>query len=96
MSPQTISRLAALQMKLASEMAETYIRSCSHGVRQIAGEPPWRDTHASSTGSSEEEEVMLLSKEYLLLMGMLETHPSEPNWVRVVPGPFASRVVTEQ
>ena len=93
MSPHTISRLAALQATLASEMAETYIRSCSHAVHQIGNEAPWHDTRASLTGSAEEEDVMLLAKEYLLLMGMLETHPSEPTWVRVHTGRFVAENV---
>ena len=95
MSPQTISQLAALQAKFASEMAENYLSSFSHAVHQFGNEEPWHDTQASLSSSVEEEDVMLLAKEYLLLMGMLETHPSEPTWVRVHSGRFNAEIVAE-
>jgi hypothetical protein len=90
MSPHAIARLAELQATLASDMAETYLRSCSRAVHQTGADEIWRDTHVSLHGCPEEENAMLLAMEYLLLMGMLEIHPSEPNWVRVFPGRFSS------
>lgn len=95
MSSQTASRLVALQSMLACEMAELYVRSYSLDTLSTGSGGPWRDTQASPNECPEEKKVMSLAKEYLLLTGMLEVHPSEPDWVRVLPGPISSQHITD-